>query len=86
MRKMFLGLLDVSNLFLSVLDVRAHRRSKPTRWGTGIHFKAHALSTLGRKPRHRVTLCLSLGLLDVSTQAIQAIQVGGLAYISRRMH
>ena len=32
-----------------------------------------------RRPRRRVTLCLSLGLLDVSTQAIKAIQVGGLA-------
>ena len=39
MRKMFLSLLDVSDLFLSVLDVRAYRRSKPTRWGTGIGFK-----------------------------------------------
>ena len=32
-----------------------------------------------RKPRRRVTLCLSLGLLDVNAQAIQANEVGGLA-------
>ena len=29
---------------------------------------------------------LFLSVLDVSTQVIKAIQVGGLAYISRRMH
>ena len=86
MRKMFLGLLDVSDLFPQRAGCQSIQTIQANEVGARKHFKAHALSTLGRKPRRRVTLCLSLGLLDVSTQAIQAIQVGGLAYISRRMH
>ena len=32
-----------------------------------------------RRPRRRVTLCLSLGLLDVNARAIKGNEVGGLA-------
>ena len=83
---MFLSPLDVSDLFPQRAGCEHTDDRREVGWGARKHFKAHALSTLGRKPRRRVTLCLSLGLLDVSTQAIKAIQVGGLAYISRRMH
>ena len=68
-------------LSLGLLDVNA-RAIQANEVGDWHRFQAHALSTLGRKPRRRVTLCLSLGLLDVSTQTIQANEVGGLASVS----
>ena len=45
MRKMFLSLLDVSDLFLSVLDVST-QTIKANEVGDLHRFQAHALSTL----------------------------------------